>query len=262
MKKVVYTAVFGRYDNVSPVNPEWECTFICFTDSHELLSDGWIIVVVDTNGESPAQANRRYKMLPHKYFPDFDYSLYVDGNIRIVADPTPLFEKYMGDGLIAIPKHQDRNCAYVEAVVCIESGRVDKEITERQMLRYAKDGFPEKFGVTENGLMLRRHHDKNVIILMESWWNEYCGGARRDQLSLPYLIWRNNINIFEISEGPRISSKYFKLNLHTIDLSKSYLGRLARDANGKAHLNWYYLIISTIVSLLVSIRDKLLKKIK
>jgi hypothetical protein len=254
--KVVYTAVFGNYDNVPPVNPEWNCDFVCFTDNPSIVSHGWQVVMVQLNGESPAQANRRYKMLPHKFFPNYERSLYVDGNVKIVTDPTPLFCKYLDNGVIAIPKHQDRNCAYAEARLCIEGGRVNKEITEQQMSRYAADGFPEKFEMTENGIIFRRHHDKNVMAMMDSWWEEYCNGGRRDQLSLPYLIWKHKIDVLEVVEGPRISAKFFEIDLHAIDKSKPYIKRLARQANSKKHLTYYYLIISKIVSLVVAIRDK------
>lgn len=255
--KVVYTAVFGNYDHVPEVNPEWDCDFVCFTDNPELASLGWQMVMVQLNGESPAQANRRYKMLPHKYLPNYERSLYVDGNIRIVADPRPLFEKYLEKTVIAIPKHQDRNCAYTEATLCIKGGRVDKEIAEQQMARYSADGFPENFGMTENGIIFRRHHDGNVIAMMNSWWDEYCNGGRRDQLSLPYLIWKHKIDVLECTEGPRISAKFFEIELHAIDKSKSLIKRLARQANGKKHLSYCYLIVSKVVSLVVVVRDNL-----
>lgn len=258
--KVVYTAVFGNYDHVQAVNPEWDCDFICFTDNPELVSPGWQMVMVQLNGESPAQVNRRYKMLPHKYFSNYERSLYVDGNIRIIADPRPLFDKFLEKAAIAIPKHQDRNCAYAEAKLCIKEGRVDKEISEKQMARYSADGFPRKFGMTENGIIFRRHHDKKVIAMMDSWWGEYCHGGRRDQLSLPYLIWKHKIDVSVCTEGPRTSTKFFEIELHAIDKSKSFIKRLAKQVNGKKHLSYHYLILSKIVSLVVVVRNNLKMK--
>ncbi len=255
--RVVYTAVFGDYDHVPEVNPEWKCDFICFTDNPELVSPGWQVLRVELNGESPAQANRRYKMLPHKYLVSYECSLYIDGNTKIVGDPGPLFEKYLANGVIAIPKHQDRNCAYAEAKLCIKGGLVNKEITEQQMSRYAEEGFPEKFGMTENGILFRRHHDSKVMAVMDAWWAEYCSGGRRDQLSLPYLLWKHQIDVLEVVEGPRISTRFFELDLHATDKSKSFFRRLAKQANGKKKLNLYYFIIFNIVSLAVEIRDNL-----
>ena len=255
--KVVYTAVFGDYDHVPAVNPEWDCHFICFTDNPEIVSTGWQVVLVQLNGESPAQANRRYKILPHKYLDDFERSLYVDGNIKILEDPSSLFDKYLGKGVIAIPKHQDRNCAYEEAWLCIKGKRANTEITAQQMSRYAEDGFPEEFGMTENGILFRRHRDKDLMVLMEAWWVEYCSGGKRDQLSLPYLIWKHKINVLEVVEGPRISRRFFEMSLHAADKSKSILSRMAKQVNEKKHLNFYYFFISKFIALAVATRDKL-----
>jgi hypothetical protein len=224
--RVVYTAVFGNYDRVPPVNPEWDCDFICFTDNPGLVSPGWQVVTVHLNNESPAQANRRYKMLPHKYLSAYESSLYVDGNIKLVADPSPLFGKYLRNSVVAIPRHQERNCAYVEASLCIERGLVSKEITEHQMARYAADGFPRKFGMTENGIILRKHDDEDVRAMMASWWDEYCGGGRRDQLSLPYLIWKKKVAVNLMEETARNNNKYFRITLHTVVRRSSLVGRV------------------------------------
>lgn len=256
--KVVYTAVFGDYDVVSAVNPQWGCDFICFTDNPKLVSDGWQVVTVRLNDETPSQANRRYKMLPHLYLPSYERSLYIDGNIKLVIDPSPLFEKYLDKGLIAIPTHQDRNCVYTEAQYCIKGGRVDKEITEQQMANYAAKGFPVKFGMTENGVIFRKHLHENVIKLMDAWWVEYNNGGKRDQLSLPYLIWAHKINVLEVTEGLRINTMYFLIDLHAKDQTKNLISRLARQVNERKHLTYHYLIISKVVSLIVAIRDKIL----
>lgn len=256
--KVVYTAVFGDYDHVPAVDVGWDCDFLCFTDNPELVSAGWQVMIVQLNGEHPAHANRRYKMLPHKYLPNYQRSLYVDGNIKIVADPSPLFRKYLDNGFIAIPKHQDRNCAYVEARLCIKEERVKEEITEQQMKRYAEDRFPREFGMTENGIIFRRHHDEHIIDIMVSWWGEYCSGGRRDQLSLPYLIWKYKIDVLEVAEGPRISANFFKIDPHAVDKAASLMRRLAKRADARKHLACHYLLFSKFASVVVKIRDKFL----
>ena len=39
-------------------------------------------------------------------------------------------------------------------------------------------------GISENGLLIRRHNEPSVIELMELWWEEYQHGCLRDQVSL------------------------------------------------------------------------------
>lgn len=224
--KVVYTAVFGNYDHVSGVNPEWDCDFVCFTDNAGFISPGWRVVIVKLNDETPAQANRRYKILAHKYLSNYEQSLYVDGNVRIISDPSPLFKKYLENNVIAIPKHQERNCAYAEARLCIERGIVDKTTTENQMKGYLSDGFPVEHGLTENGIILRKNCDESVVTIMTEWWGEYCAGGKRDQLSLPYLIWRSAIKFSYMDETARNKNKYFRIAYHKSAKRTSLIGRL------------------------------------
>ncbi|MEY2343406.1 DUF616 domain-containing protein [Proteus mirabilis] len=46
--------------------------------------------------------------------------MYVDGNISIIGDMTFIFDKYLKQHDIAIPKHPFRNCIYDEAHYCIK----------------------------------------------------------------------------------------------------------------------------------------------
>lgn len=224
--KVVYTAVFGNYDKVQPVNSEWDCDFICFTDNPTNISKGWEIRIVRLEGELPNVANRRYKMLPHKYLENYDYSLYVDGNIKIESDPSPLFEKYLSDSALAAPKHPFRTCAYLEAEACVSRELVSGEIVKLQMARYRAHGFPMNYGLTANGILLRKHHDENLIDMMNDWWGEYSSGGRRDQLSLAYLSWKREFLIEIMSESVWSKNKYFRINLHESQKHITLLGRL------------------------------------
>ena len=221
-KKVVYTAVFNNYDKVPAVNPKYNCDFICFTDNPEYISLGWKIVFIELNGEMPAQANRRYKMLPHIYLSDYQCSLYIDGNITLMADPTPLFHKYLDISSMAIPAHPFRNCAYLEANECVEKGIVRKNEIEEQMSLYAKQGFPKEYGLTANGIILRKHLNIEVILLMNSWWEEYSRGCKRDQLSLAYLLWKYKFPIVHISESIWNTDAYFEISSHVSNNSISF----------------------------------------
>lgn len=253
--KVVYTAVFGNYDNLKPVNPEWSSKFICFTDNLNPVSNGWEYIIIPIGNKSPTEMNRFYKILPHHFLSNYNQSLYLDGNIKLNSDPSFLFEKYLSIGNISIPKHKDRNCLYLEGRKCIDMQIVDKAVTLRQLKKYADSGFPRNFGMTENNIILRNHNNEKIIELMEDWWQEFTDGGKRDQISLPFLIWKNKIDVIELKEGPRSSEKLFELTLHATEESMSFIQRFARVANGRKHLNWQYYILSKIVEASVFTRD-------
>lgn len=252
--KVVYTAVFGGYDSVAPVNPLWDCDFVCFTDNPNHIAPGWIIVIIELNDVAPLDANRLYKMMPHIFLPNYEFSLYIDGNIKLTSDPKKLFDKYLNTSVIALPKHQYRNCAYNEAAICIANKLGDEEIIRRQFSRYSNEGFPINYGMTENGIILRRHHDEFVKILMTHWWSEYQDGGKRDQLSLPYLFWRNDANWTEIKEGPRISSEYFQIEPHNKHKNKSKFKKMIWLINSRKYINLYYFTLSNLINIVIRMR--------
>lgn len=212
--RVVYTAVFGGYDSVRPVRPCDGCDFVCFTDNPVTVARGWQLRLVSDADEPPALLNRKIKMLAHRYLADYSQSLYIDGHVSLRRCPAVLFDKYLGHAEIAIPAHLDRRCAYEEAAYCVAEGIIPAEITAQQMASYASQGFPRRSGLSENGVILRRHLEPRIVDLMEAWWLEYLHKARRDQLSLPFLAWQRQIAITPLEEGPRLSSRYFTLHPH------------------------------------------------
>ena len=75
-------------------------------------------------------------------------------------------------------------------------------------------GFPEHCGLFEAGVILRKHVPQ-TLRLMEAWWQAYLHGARRDQLSLPFVAWREGVSIASLGPSdPRFSQLHFKLHAH------------------------------------------------
>ena len=45
----------------------------------------------------------------------------------------------------------------------------------------------------ENNFILRKHNDPQVKKVSEEWWAEFMAYTKRDQFSLMYVYWRNNL---------------------------------------------------------------------
>lgn len=58
-------------------------------------------------------------MNPHLVFTDYDYSVYIDGNIQLVGDPSEFVNQLSPLG-IGLHKHRARNCAYDEAKAVLD----------------------------------------------------------------------------------------------------------------------------------------------
>jgi len=219
---VVYTAMFGDYDKLIDPPEKYEgCDFICFTDQKYLKSNIWSIRLIENDKLTPNMMNRKYKIMPHIIFPEYDESLYIDANIAILKNPKDLSDKYLTLNDFVVPKHPVRDCIYDEAVECIILMKDKTKKLRNQIQRYKESGFPVKFGLSENGILLRRHLDRKVVALMIAWWNELQKESQRDQLSLPYVIWKSHSKFYFMDESPRIVKDYFAFTQHKQSMNKS-----------------------------------------
>jgi hypothetical protein len=221
-KKVVYTAIFGGYDELPDPQfiPEgWD--FICFTDS-DIKSNIWEIKKVPAVYEDSTRNARKYKILPHRWFSNYEYSLWVDGNILIKNDINELIPEYLNKVNIAVHDHNQnqldpRNCVYQEAQAIFYFGKRngnykdDPNIIQKQIQRYADEGYPSHNSLAVTMQLLRKHNKKDCIKIMEQWWEEIKYGSKRDQLSFNYSIWKTNTS-FIYFRGDSRNTKYF---LHT-----------------------------------------------
>ena len=56
-----------------------------------------------------------------------------------------------------------------------------------------------KFGLFECTIIVTDLHNNKGIELLDKWWNEFIKSeSMRDQISLPYVIWKNGYSIDDI----------------------------------------------------------------
>jgi len=237
---VVYTALFGDYDDLIDPPEKFEgCDFVCFTDQKHLKSDIWEIRLVEDCDLPPNMMNRKYKILPHLFFPEYERSLYVDANIAILKNPKELSDKYLSRFDFVAPKHFTRDCVYDEAKECIVLMKDKTENIKKQMQRYKEKGFPSRFGLSENNILLRRHSNESVITLMESWWQELQKETKRDQLSLPYAMWKSGVKYQFMEESARQGKGYLGYSLHKDFIDRALVDKL----KDKLKFSWRRLFV-------------------
>ena len=199
----VYSSIIGRYDKIiEPVYKEDGVRYLLFTDQEVPSGSAWEKVDVaglpEYNTMAPIQLNRKIKMLPNQYILDADYSIYVDGNIEIIAGVSPIICS-MGSAGFGVHYHASRDCIYDEAVAVLHYKRADKAEVMAQMDEYKKNGFPVHYGLFENSILVRKHDDQSVKELMTAWWEEYNKYPTRDQFSLPYVVWKTGFDAERIA---------------------------------------------------------------
>jgi hypothetical protein len=218
MRVAVYTCVTGGYDTIKvPNQADPRIDYHLFTDTSGHFAAPWQPHLLELRHLNAVEQNRFVKMHPHK-LPElggYDITVYVDGSIRIVGDVFELIERCWSDGgYLHIYEHPFRRCVYDEAHECALIGHASISALARQMRRYRSAGFPERAGLFEANVLVRRPSPV-LERAMEIWWDEYRAGVRRDQLSFTYAAWRSGLTIASLgSSDPRYGHRYFELLPH------------------------------------------------
>jgi len=222
-KIAIYTSIFGGYDNLPeiPYKPD-NCDFICFTDK-DINSTEWKIIKSPVIYSSPNRNAKRYKVLPHKYLNQYEYSIWMDGNMSVKGDVNELIDQYLSNSSIAFYSHANnvldsRSCPYEEAEYILTIGnknynlnpergilayKDNPAIITKQMQNYGYAGFPRNGGLITGMVILRKHNDPDCIKVMEQWWSEVSYNSKRDQLSFNYSAWKHRVKFNYLPEDSR-----------------------------------------------------------
>jgi hypothetical protein len=195
-RRVVYTCLFGYSEqfNDHVYEDDAQTDFICFTDMPELQSDFWRIIKVEQGQLDPARAAKQRKILPHRFFPGYTSSLYIDNTVRLKPSPAEIFARFLDNSPSPFVcfRHPWRQCVYDEADEVIVQQLENPDRVNRQMSRYRQLGYPSSNGLWKGAFLLRRHNDRALIPIMESWFDHVRSHSNRDQLSLPVVFWLND----------------------------------------------------------------------
>lgn len=209
----VYTSIFGEYDNVQePLVIPDNCDFYIITDNEIKKESLWKKIspkeFSDIDNMNNIYKNRYFKMNPHKVFPNYEYSIYIDGNIKVITDLSELVNK-VGECGIAMHSHATRDCITQEAKACNILGKESLDVINKQIEKYFQEGMPKGFGLLQASVIVREHNNYKCKKIMRDWWNEFNIGCKRDQISLPYVIWKNGLTVSEIGVlGNNIAENY------------------------------------------------------
>lgn len=190
-----YEAVPPRAFNMGPYD-----RYVAYTDDASCIKTTWEIRKL----ASPASVkrgdliNRYHKFFAESLFPDADVSIYIDGNIDVVGDISFLVDEFVkSKALFGSLKHPQRKNVYeeIEAIRNLGKFKFDDAIkADKQLESYRLDGFPADFPLQAATVLFRRHGiDDRLGKAMSLWWRQVNTYTCRDQLSLPYVLWKTDL---------------------------------------------------------------------
>lgn len=192
-KIAIITCIFGDYDELREnqqyqVVDNEELEFVCFTDrKYETLL--WRLHI-DTTKESRL-ASRYYKMQGWRYI-DADYFIYLNGSYNLACAPQELVGKHLDEKTDAFFYiHQDRykSCAYKEGSFFTS----EYPAVKQQLVEMREAGFPEGYGLIHAAAFGWKNNERTQKFF-DLWCKEFDKYPTRDQISLPYALWKSQEN--------------------------------------------------------------------
>lgn len=201
----VYTVIIGNYDNLRPPGIiEPGVRYVCVTDQ-PLQCEPWEIMPAFMPYESASRNSRIPKILAHLHF-NSEYTIYHDGQYKLMAKPSQLIDENLKAADIAFYRHPCRKSVYQEMETCRKEDIGYGDAMIKQVENYRRCGLGDGLWA---GSFIARRSTYAVEIFNERWWSEYIGGCMRDQISLPMAqritgIPIHTINAYILDDTERI----------------------------------------------------------
>ena len=213
---IVYSCLIGRYDNVTSFTRQKGYDYILFTDQ-KIHNTNWSIYPIPKEVAelrvSKIKKQRYMKIHPHKFFKNYDLSIYIDANYIIKGD--------LNDFLINTLNPIDH------IYIChLQFGRdlrhairdaMDKKLDRYRVLnqtfnRYESLKILNRQGIVNAGLIIRKHHEEDVIRLMDKWWEEVKQYSHVDNFAFNYAGYMTGVRFLYMSY--QFTLDYFGHNPH------------------------------------------------
>ncbi|MEE1273727.1 MAG: DUF616 domain-containing protein [Olegusella sp.] len=206
-KVVVYSCIVGNYDLMQePLYQSPNVDYILYLAGTTTSSaPGWNVRTVPdsiTDLGDNAFINRYVKFHPHELFADdYDAAIYIDGNIQPVSDLSYYADLIEPAAGIALHYHRARATIAEEVEACKALGKGDPELMDQQVRHYVDEGYPLSYGLLECNVIATDLHSDVACSVLRDWWDEYSkSGSGRDQLALPYVLWKNHIPLESVAK--------------------------------------------------------------
>jgi len=197
---VVYTCIVGAYDNLNPLEDEEGVRYVCFTDQPGPLPPPWEARPLQAPEEARTNrlVNRYHKLHPHVLFPEATRSVYIDGNLTFAGSFAAVAKclDQHGLGFAAFSHPWSPHSLADEVEACIRHGKFthsDQQAVSRQLAKFDEEGMPRADTIPAGYFLARSHSQPLLAVCMQEWWEQLLGFTGRDQVSLPYALWKSGI---------------------------------------------------------------------
>lgn len=238
MKIAILCSNFGDYDDVHS-NPDLidknKFDWYLFTDNKDIKSDFWTIINENFHLENKIEGKNNFlndnislkvkNMMIAKYYKlqshrikfiienNYTHIVWVDSSVSILNN------NFVNDLLSIILNinielvnfiHPERNNIYDEANLSIKMDKYEGQDIPLQVKKYKEEAFNQN-NLFWCGFFCRKLNEK-MNKIFDDWWEENIKMSFQDQISFPYVLWKNN--------------KYPDYIIHQSMYQNGFLGRI------------------------------------
>lgn len=201
MKKAIVTVLLGKYDELKPAPKFKGWDTILVTDHHYPDKKGWVVNKVKSS--DPQKDSRYYKWLTHQYLDMYQLVCYIDASMELKQAPPETPTWY---------KHPMRESVDQESRRIMQINKAPKVEIQNQIKAYQEAGFVDTYGMYQNGFFVR-NHAQDINYLCQTVYETVVEYSNRDQLALPYAIYKTGIYPQNIRPGAE-TRKYVTIHPH------------------------------------------------
>ena len=195
IKLVIYTTLLGDKEplgnplsEIQDTSTDLDISYVCFTDSNTLTSDTWELKPINMYLLSADKMCRQAKALPHEFFLDHQYSLWIDNIVKLKRLPTSADLNTQNKFLFKLFVHSGRSNLFEEACAIHGLGYETSETVLNQMEHYSKFvNLSSVSPLSTTTVIIREHHHPSVIEFGKTWWSHILNFSKRDQLSFDFV---------------------------------------------------------------------------
>lgn len=173
--------------------------YVADPERYRSLKDEYLIRKIPDEylQEGRSEAVRFIKMHPGQFLNGYDYAIYMEDDIRIMADVRQFAARVPAETGLAMHADPWRDDAYEQIDVIRRKYKRQAPRLERQKARYKGAGFPAHFGLFDTSLIVTDLKSERAQNLLHQWWIECLKSlCREDQTALPFVLWENDV-VFE-----------------------------------------------------------------
>lgn len=192
----VITAIFGDYDEIPDIPDGFDDAVLV---SDIPINSNWRNVV--HNLPIPPRLNAKIPKCRPDLFLSTDKTIWIDASMKVDSDWLKLQanNKFSNDSVVLF-RHPERSTIFEESAYCSNFEKYRNWPIKSQVDFYRSCGFKDDFGLWAGGLLIRNSSEE-MIQFGNSWLIENFIWSIQDQISLPYLAWKQNLNLIELNEN-------------------------------------------------------------